>query len=69
MLKKKKEEIKFPDTKYCDRCGNDFMKGKYMWHFPYKKMYISVCHICYQGFLYGFFMDVSRELKEIRKDE
>ena len=70
-MAKKKEKvtleggIEVPKKEFCDRCGNDFAKGSYWWHFPFIKMHIALCHVCYQGFMYGFYMDTSRQLKEL----
>ena len=59
-------EIKIQKKYFCDRCGNDLVKGKYFWHFPFIKLYIALCHICYLGFIYGFYNDVSHQLKELK---
>ncbi len=55
--------IKVPKKEFCDRCGNDLVKGSYWYNFPFSKIRIVLCHICYQGLLYGFYWDVRKELE------
>lgn len=54
----------------CARCGNDFDKGKYAFHLPFVRKYFGLCHICYLGFTFGFYMDFKEHIKKIEdKDE
>ena len=46
----------------CDRCGNDCSHGEYFIHLPFIKKYIRLCGICQYGLMYGFYLDIKREL-------
>jgi hypothetical protein len=58
------EGISLPKRDKCDRCGNDFSKGAYYLYFPYKNIYIALCHICNFGLMFGFYNDVKRMVRE-----
>jgi hypothetical protein len=60
------EGIELPKRENCDRCGNDLSKGVEFLYFPYKKLYIALCHVCTNGLKYGFYRDVSWELKGMK---
>ncbi len=71
MVKDKKFDtleggIKIEERTLCDRCGNDLVKGKIFWHFPFIKQYIVLCHICHMGLAYGMYKDVCMELKGLK---
>lgn len=59
------EGIEVPKKEFCDRCGNDLIKGKWWIHYPFIKIYIVLCHVCMDGTKFGFYRDARRELKEL----
>lgn len=49
----------------CGRCGNDLMKGKYLFHFPHLGIYVGLCHICYNGIVYGMYKEFLENTKKL----
>ncbi len=56
-------ESKEEEQPLCDRCGNDLLKGDFLFHLPFRGGYISFCHVCIKGLMYGFYQDVMRDIK------
>ena len=66
-ITKSAEGIDIPVGTVCDRCGNDLSKGDFMHHYPFRKLYIHLCHICNLGLMYGFWRDIVVEQGELKK--
>jgi len=68
MDKKERKKInkRMDKVKKCSRCGNDFLHGKFCYNLPHENRYVCLCHICYNGLMFGHYLEFEEKIQEVR---